>query len=43
MKWQPPSEEELARRGIRPAAEEPAAEEAQKAPKPKPKRKRKKD
>lgn len=41
MKWQPPSEEELARRGIKPVAEEPVAEEAQEAPKPK--RKRKKD
>jgi hypothetical protein len=41
MKWQAPSEEELARRGIKPAADEPAAEEAQEAPKPK--RKRKKD
>lgn len=41
MKWQPPSEEELARRGIKPAADEPVVEKAQEAPKPK--RKRKKD
>jgi hypothetical protein len=41
MKWQAPSEEELARRGVKPATDDPVAEDAQEAPKPKRKRKAK--
>jgi hypothetical protein len=42
MKWQPASEEELARRGIKPAADE-AAEEVVKKPVPKRKPKKAKE
>jgi hypothetical protein len=41
MKWQAPSEEELARRGIKPATDDPASDEAPEAPKPKRSRKAK--
>ena len=41
MKWEAPSDEELARRGIKPVVKEPDDEPAQKAPKPKRKSKAK--